>query len=472
VAREFEQNNLEIGYQPKDESYDIILARLMNPDGSVDLSWHDLNETLPKLCEAMTEIQEAYAGVMRKETADATQMLGASGKVPGLKKFVMTQGTIEAILADWRVQKEMGGEEVSFVEHLDSRLKRGLTFKEYSQEDRALAAKILASKGLLRMLSPKDLGLPADIFDFEAAKKLRGDKKKIEALVADSRREAHVSLAELAELDPFKKRKVSSRTKVSKFRAEAERKLEEQRERDGLIQSILRNKRRIEGGPQVADSFSATYHRPEKDGTTKPEVITLDLESSVSSFTSFYQTHNLDLPPDFKERMEDIWNRNRSAMEQAIAEKGFDTILLVPGGTSLPDVHKKMTEGYNATYEGVTISSITEDTTHDRIILLHSSPELTDHPELEKTLNKSAKGFIAQGERLTLTEYLILQRKFFDETGKHLDETKWTWIPGSKSDARVVNANWHPGEGLLDVRAVVASVSDPLWGCRLSRCFV
>jgi hypothetical protein len=221
-----------------------------------------------------------------------------------------------------------------------------------------------------------------------------------------------------------------------------------------------------------AEPLSATYHRPEKDGTTKPEVITLDLESSVSSFTSFYQTHNLDLPPDFKERMEDIWNRNRSAMEQAIAEKGFDTILLVPGGTSLPDVHKKMTEGYNATYEGVTISSITEDTTHDRIILLHSSPELTDHPELEKTLNKSAKGFIAQGERLTLTEYLILQRKFFDETGKHLDETKWTWIPGSKSDARVVNANWHPGEGLLDVRAVVASVSDPLWGCRLSRCFV
>jgi hypothetical protein len=221
-----------------------------------------------------------------------------------------------------------------------------------------------------------------------------------------------------------------------------------------------------------AEPLSATYHRPEKDGTTKPEVITLDLESSVSSFTSFYQTHNLDLPPDFKERMEDIWNRNRSAMEQAIAEKGFDTILLVPGGTSLPDVHKKMTEGYNATYEGVTISSITEDTTHDRIILLHSSPELTDHPELEKTLNKSAKGFIAQGERLTLTEYLILQRKFFDETGKHLDETKWTWIPGSKSDAHVVVARRYPDVGQLGVDAVVASYSDPRWGCRLSRCFV
>jgi hypothetical protein len=221
-----------------------------------------------------------------------------------------------------------------------------------------------------------------------------------------------------------------------------------------------------------AEPLSATYHRPEKDGTTKPEVITLDLESSVSSFTSFYQTHNLDLPPDFKERMEDIWNRNRSAMEQAIAEKGFDTILLVPGGTSLPDVHKKMTEGYNATYEGVTISSITEDTTHDRIILLHSSPELTDHPELEKTLNKSAKGFIAQGERLTLTEYLILQRKFFDETGKHLDETKWTWIPGSKSDALVVLALWLPVGGRLSVSAFDASSSSPYRGCRLSRCFV
>jgi len=56
IAREFEQNNLEIQYTPKDESYDIMLARLMNPDGSIDMSWHDLNATLPKFCEAMAEI--------------------------------------------------------------------------------------------------------------------------------------------------------------------------------------------------------------------------------------------------------------------------------------------------------------------------------------------------------------------------------------------------------------------------------
>ena len=47
VAREFEQNNLKINYTPKEEAYDIMLARLINPDGSVDLSYKDLNL---KLC--------------------------------------------------------------------------------------------------------------------------------------------------------------------------------------------------------------------------------------------------------------------------------------------------------------------------------------------------------------------------------------------------------------------------------------
>lgn len=206
IAREFEQNNIKINYLPKDEAYDVMLARLTNPDGSIDMSWHDIRETLPKLCEAMEEIQVAYTGELRSETARLVGVAGISGKAKGLKKLVMTQGTVEAMLEDWRVEKEQGGT-LTFAEHIDQRLKIGLTFEEYPMEDRILASKIFAAKGFLRTLSPEELGLPADAFSFDAAKRLRGDEKARAEMLAKLREESgnekHISLKELAELDPF-----------------------------------------------------------------------------------------------------------------------------------------------------------------------------------------------------------------------------------------------------------------------------
>ncbi|MEK7091802.1 MAG: hypothetical protein AAB900_02315, partial [Patescibacteria group bacterium] len=209
IAREFEQNNLEIDYTPKAEAYDIMLARLMNPDGSLDMSWHDLNVTLPKLCEALEEIEIAYTDKEREDTARLTETLDASGKRAGLKKFVMTQGTIEAILESWTVEKRLG-ENTSFVEFLDERLKTGLTFKEYPESDRILATKILASKGFLLTLTPEDLSLPRNVFDFDASKKVRDNKSATLALLADSAKEVHISLKELADLDPFGVRRKDS----------------------------------------------------------------------------------------------------------------------------------------------------------------------------------------------------------------------------------------------------------------------
>jgi len=206
IAREFEQNNIKINYLPKNEAYDVMLARLMNPDGSVDMSWRDMSETLPKLCEAMEEIQVAYTGELRSETGRLINEAGASGRARGLKKLVMTQGTVEAILEDWRVEREEH-RGVSFAEHIDLRLKVGLTFAEYPLEDRMLAAKTFAAKGFLRTLSPDELGLPADIFSFDAAKRLRGDDKAraemVQKLSEESQNEKHITLKELADLDPF-----------------------------------------------------------------------------------------------------------------------------------------------------------------------------------------------------------------------------------------------------------------------------
>ena len=86
-------------------------------------------------------------------------------------------------------------------------------------------------------------------------------------------------------------------------------------------------------------------------------------------------------------------------------------------------------------------------------------------------------------EKLTLSDYLILQRKIFDETGNHIDTKHedgyyyWTWLPGSTVSKeagggfRVVNAHWSPDDGQIGVNANDPDNSYPNLGCRLSRLF-
>lgn len=202
MAREFEQNNLKIEYTPPDQAYDIMLARLTNADGSIDLSWKDLNETLPNLCRAMAEIQLAYAGDLSAEAARLLQVANISGQAPSLKKLVLTQGTVENMLASWQTRRETGNTPSTFAEFLDQRLSIGLKFEEYSESDRLLAAKILAAKGLLRTLDEKDLKLPPEAFDFDAVRGLRGEQARSE-LVEQSAKVQHISLTQVTQLDPF-----------------------------------------------------------------------------------------------------------------------------------------------------------------------------------------------------------------------------------------------------------------------------
>src|SRR3989344_4574595 len=205
ITREFEQNNLEVKYTPPDEAYDIMLARLMNRDGSLDMSYYDLNTTLPNLCKVMSEIQESYTNQTNTDVARRSGALDASGKVYSLKKFVMTQGSVEAILSSWLVERQTGNKTRSFSEFLDERFKTALTFKEYSKEDRVLVAKILASRGFLLTLTAKELDLPEDVFELNTIRQMRGEEG-IEGLKNKSGKVNHLSLKEVAELDPFEKR--------------------------------------------------------------------------------------------------------------------------------------------------------------------------------------------------------------------------------------------------------------------------
>jgi len=207
IAREFEQNNLEVRYTPPDEAYDIMLARLLNRDGTLDMSFYDLNTTLPNLCKVMAEIQESYTKETDIKVAERVDSVNrTNGKVlHSLEKFVMTQGSVEAILQAWLVERQTGKKERCFSEFLDERFKTALTFKEYSEADRILVAKILASKGFLLTLTAKDLDLPEDIFQLNTIKAMRGEEA-VEELQKESGVVRHLTLKEVAELDPFGKR--------------------------------------------------------------------------------------------------------------------------------------------------------------------------------------------------------------------------------------------------------------------------
>ncbi len=460
IAREFEQNNLKIDYLPKDESYDVMLARLMEKDGSVRASWLTLNETLPKLSEAIEEIEIAYTGSLSQEIARITGSMDASGKTAGLKKFVMTQGTVEAITLDWKMEKARGGK-TSFAKHVDNRLKIALTFEEYPLSDRILAARILASKGFLRTLTPKELNLPNDVFHFDAANRLRGDEEAMAKLEEESGKEKNIPLKELAELDPFHTRKTSA--------VEEARKLVEETKR----------KRKESGGETTAEKITVEYKYNDEIGNEQTETIELDIEKSLESFAAFYEKHNIDLPADFEEKIKDIWERNHDQIRAEAERLGFDELLIIPGNLNLPELHKKMTEDYNETWQGENFKAgssfqgVQETTDETRIVLVHKNraQNLKDRQELKATLDKTIQSFIDKGENIALTDYLIYQRKYFEENQKHLDEINWICLPGSKSGARFGSARWSPAAGELLVFARVAEYRSVLLGCRLSRCF-
>ena len=270
------------------------------------------------------------------------------------------------------------------------------------------------------------------------------------------------------------------------------------------IAKVLQKK--MEG--KTSSIISAEYSYKDEKGKETTETIELDFEAELSSLTDFYKKHSIDLPSDFAEQMRDVWEKNIGAIEEAIREKGFNKVLFIPEKLSaLKALEEKMTEGYKEDFEkknpgkignetywgGEKADSITENKTEARIVLVHDAPGLASQPELKKTLGKKyggekekdnrAEDFIKQGETLTLSEYLILQRDIFEKTGIHLDSEKtsegyiyWTWLPGSQikkesGGSRVVRANWSPGGGQLYVRAYDAGSSRPGLGCRLSRSF-
>ncbi len=233
---------------------------------------------------------------------------------------------------------------------------------------------------------------------------------------------------------------------------------------------------------QASPEISASFTRP--DG--QKEIILLDLEAKLKDFLSFYQKTKIDLAPDFEDTIYDIWERNQTEIEQAIEQNGFDDMLIIPGNIPLADLAEKMKmeKGYYFYQVKEDFSDVkSQKTDKPRVILFHhldSLPEIAQKTGLDIHLNitgaEAQKLYQANPDNYlsTLEDAIILERKYFEETKKHLSD--WNqksaqWLPGSKAGARLVYSDWDPDSHELFVRAFDLEYQDERLGVRPSRCF-
>ncbi|MEI6479034.1 MAG: AAA family ATPase, partial [bacterium] len=488
IKREFEQNNIEVNYNPKHESFDIMLARLMNQNGSIDLSWHDMNVTLPKFAEAIESIQQAYSGNLSDDEAKSIGVMNASNAKSELKSFVMTQGSVESILDQWKIETKIAKSgktnegSKTFAEFIDERLKTALTFKAYSQEDRVLAAKIFALKGFLKTVSAEEMNLPKDIFNGVKIKAERGGEEEVEELKEKSLKIVHITLSEIADLDPFDIRP-NKINPLEDFSTD-----HESLEGDDFSKSLEKRLAKIRKGKrEQVDSITAEYTRknPETNVIEHQESITINIEEKLQEFISLYQETNIDTPPDFEDQIREIWSRNNTEIQETIEKNGFDNILLVPASLNLAELAEEM-KMENGNYTGTNFDngggfagakSVGAD--KPRIILYHKKtlPEIQEKTGIDVHLNIKA----GEAEKLfkqnpdqylsTLEDFIVFERKNLKDSNKHFSkygENSGVWLSGTKSGARFVCSYWRSDGGLI-VDASGADHSISRLGVRPSR---
>jgi hypothetical protein len=259
----------------------------------------------------------------------------------------------------------------------------------------------------------------------------------------------------------------------------------------------------------IPKEISASYTNPE---TSEQKEIRINIVQMIREQREFHKKHNL---PVFNEQeIRQIFRKHKAEIQKEMETYGYDTILIIP--ENLPDtesLHQKMSAGYNETYQnnnfkegGSFAGTKTSESKKTRIILTHPDQNIYENdqanPFLKATLDKdimqlsgltepeinqriqsnqpipinfetaiNGKTIKIQSEGLSLDEYLLFQRQYFEKTQKHLDEKGWIWLLKSRSGSRVAVAHWYPADGRLNVSADVPGISSGLLGCRLSRSF-
>ena len=233
--------------------------------------------------------------------------------------------------------------------------------------------------------------------------------------------------------------------------------------------------------------------------TKEGQEIVFNLEKERQKWQDWYQEKHhfkkIKIPEIrlTKEQSQEIKN---------LVEQGYvDSCAIIAKKITYQDLEKEMSKGYTETYQnsdfkgGGGWQALNEKETKPgfRLVFYQKVKELNQDPILKKTLGKSAKQikeFLEelkekQGielEGLFLKDYLVIQRKFTEETKpsldiqddkRHLDADNWAWCLKSSfpSSGRLARVYWYPYGHRLSVRAGSPSGSFLGRGARLGRGF-
>jgi len=256
--------------------------------------------------------------------------------------------------------------------------------------------------------------------------------------------------------------------------------------------------------------------------TSEGEEVKVNLAELARHWNKFYQDKGIDwvepIPEDIK-----LTEEQAQEMKRQIEVLGFDWPVIIPAGlTGEPEyaeveeeeidekikkkvkvkrlqlkkpaehaeeLHRLMSEGYKEVTDysdnykkdgGVGASR--DSRKGLRIVIARKAKEMTDDEKLKATVGKSIDDLEAKDGMfekygvggMTEAEYLIFQRIYFEETKKHLDETRWTCLAASRRprSGRVPDGNWNTdGEG-LSFDSKTTDSRDASQGCRLAGSFL
>lgn len=248
--------------------------------------------------------------------------------------------------------------------------------------------------------------------------------------------------------------------------------------------------------------------------------IEINIETEINFFDKLHRD-NLGMALD-REAILSVWNKNYESIKKEIETYGYDTVLIVPDNLPSEDeINKKMIETMDEglgkgkvaqTYQsdnfksgGSFVGLINSESPKYRIILTKGEQNIykTGDPLLKATLGKNimqltgldetdvnariqkgdvlpvnfkikikGKDFEIKADGMSLAEYMIFQKAYFEKTGQHLDDNGgWTWLIKSFSGSRIVAAYWSSDDRQMFVSACDPSYAFAALGLRLSCSF-
>ncbi|OGF34138.1 hypothetical protein A2482_00015 [Candidatus Falkowbacteria bacterium RIFOXYC2_FULL_48_21] len=153
------------------------------------------------------------------------------------------------------------------------------------------------------------------------------------------------------------------------------------------------------------------------------------------------------------------------------------------------ELHELMSEGYKGKTlyggnygEDGGVGASKDKRTGLRIIMSKQVQEVTEDEKLKLTMGRSIDDLEAKGGifetlgvgGMTEAEYLIFQRVYYKETGKHLDVKLYTWFAASSRprSGRVPCGDWDPGDQRLHFHSNDPDYQNDFRGCRLAGSFL